>query len=64
MYGKIALTFSISDKQHGVIDHPGVAQDPQRVRHSLSVKLHIQVGNSNDIDSELCTFVQRYKAKT
>lgn len=33
------LTVSVSHHQHSVVDHPGVAEDLQRVRHTLPVEL-------------------------
>lgn len=36
---KIIITFSVSHQQHSVVDHPGVAENLQRVRYTLPVKL-------------------------
>lgn len=40
-------TFSVSHQQHGVVDHPGVAEDLQRVRNTLPVELQFDKGNKN-----------------
>ena len=36
------LTFSVSHHQHSMVDHPGVAEDLQRVRYTLPVELQTE----------------------
>lgn len=40
-------TFSVSNHQHSVVDHPGAAENLQRVRNTLSVELQFDKGNKN-----------------
>lgn len=40
-------TFSVSHQQHSVVDHPGVAEDLQRVGNPLPVELQFDKGNKN-----------------
>lgn len=42
-----AHTFSVSHQQHGMVDHPGVAENLQRVRNTLSVELQFAKSNEN-----------------